>query len=307
MDCRNAQDWLLQAEDAWPDSRHAPEVAAHLRTCRDCRLLARRLETLAEAWQAVPLPEESEAAKRAFLDRLASPRPRPAPPERPTRRRFLRWCAASAASVLAVGAGGWLLVSDRQARAADELLDQLVDWNLHLTQAQSEAERSQVYADQAEQLQSAVDSLRVPEEQKTVAQSLLETGAWLAVRRDPIDEADRFHGLADRLLQLARTAEVRGNVRRMDRFLSQYNRVVESGIDVNVDRLEASGALDFEHQRKLERLALRDAQHLRQLATLLETAPGVSRAEIERALRRQKKRAKKSPRGKPAKRNAAAS
>jgi hypothetical protein len=193
-----------------------------------------------------------------------------------------------------LGTGTWLVVSEREARAADGLVDQLVDWNLDLTLAQSESERNRVYARQAERFRSALSTASLPEEQRSLAQELLENGSWLVTHQDPAAEADRFGSLSEELLQLAQSAGARGNARRMNKLLRQYNRVLESGIDLNVQRAEASNALDGKRRAKLDRLALRDADHLQQLASLWEAAPGAARKEIERAVGLHRDRVRKA-------------
>jgi hypothetical protein len=288
MNCRDVQEWLLEAEDPRPQWCSLPAAADHLEACDACQRFANRLAQLEQTWQSLPAPPQADRAKAAFLQRLAEPAVPAAPTiQRATpvsRRHVLRWCAASAASLLATGAGGWLFLSQQEARGAEDLLDRLVDWNIRITDASSEAQRSQLYAEQAGQLRRALDGANLPPEQAKLAADFFENGAWLVSHRDPIVEAGRFDGLADRLLQLARAAGAGSNPKRMHRLLAQYNRVLESGIEVNVDRAEASGTLDFEHQRKLERLALGDGERMQQLAALLNGAPDSSRKDIQRAL-----------------------
>ena len=60
-----------------------------------------------------------------------------------------------------------------------------------------------------------------------------------------------------------------------------------------MELLETTGALDFNRQRHLERLVLRDADRMRTLVALLERAPDSSRKEIKRALGVVKNRPKK--------------
>jgi hypothetical protein len=210
---------------------------------------------------------------------------------------MLKWCAASAASLLTgVGTGAWLFFSSNSAQGADDLLDHLVDWNLQLTEASTETERNRLYADRVEPFRSQLEGAKLPPEQKSLAKEILANGAWMVDHQDPVVEADRFDNLADRFLQLARTAGKRGNHRCMNRLLHQYNRLLESGIELNVLRAEMLNALDAEHQRKLERLGVRDPERMQVLTSLLETAPDASRKEIEHALGIYHKRRRRSHR-----------
>jgi hypothetical protein len=294
MNCPQVQDWLLSAEDPRPQWCGSAEIAAHLHDCSACRQFAQQLVGLEETWRSMPDPPQAERAKAAFLERLGAP----AVPSQPSiqavsRRHVLRWCAASAAGLAAAAAGSWLFLSQREAYAEEELLDRLVDWNLRLASAASESERSRLYTDEVGQFRLSLNGIRLPTEQAQLAVDFLKNGAWLVAEQDPLVEADRFDTLADRLLQLARAAGSSNNHRRMHRLLGQYNRLLETGIEVNVERAEAAGTLDFEHQRKLERLALGDAERMQQLASLLTIVPDASRKEIHRALGLHGKHAKK--------------
>jgi hypothetical protein len=299
MDCREVQDRLLRTDDLQSESCGSADADEHLESCADCRTLRSRLMALEQAWRELPLPGQSEQAKAAFLARLPELAAAAVLPGRHTsRRRLLRWVAAVAASLLIVGVGVWVFHGGQEAQASDDLLDELLDWNLRLTQAQSPDERSEVYAREAGLLRSAIDRARLSREQADVAKALLENGRWLAGHQDPASAAERFDGLAGRLLELAREAGEKGNYKRMNCLLKQYSLVVQSGVDPNVASTEASGALDLENQRRLEKLVLRDAEHVRELASLLEKAPDASRKEIARALGVHDKKPKKPHQGK---------
>jgi hypothetical protein len=305
MNCRQAQDWLLESEDARPKSCASPAMAAHLERCEECRRLAAQLAELEAVWRDLPAPAASDRAKAAFLQRLpdltaasrlaerfgrATDRPF-------TRRRWLQQGAAAAAAVLAAGTGAWLLLSGREAEADDDLMDRLLDWNLQLAEAQSPDERQRLFAE-AEQLRTAITAARLAPEHSALAESFLDNGTWLVSHQDPVFAADRFDGLAERLLDLARTADEKGNHKRMKRLLQQYNRVLEAGVNPNIESADASGTLDFEHQKRLEKLTIADSRRLRQLTALLDRAPDASRAEIRRALGLEVKRAKSKKTGK---------
>jgi hypothetical protein len=307
MNCREVQDWLLESEDARPESCDSPEMAAHLEQCAACRRLAAQLVELEVVWRDLPAPAAAEGAKADFLARLpelaasgsmsgaagVSPVSRGAV----TRRRWLQRSAAAAAGLLAVGGGAWLLFSGREAEADDDLMDRLVDWNLQLAEAASPDERERLYSE-AEPLQAAIAAAKLPPEHAALAESFLDNGTWLVSHQDPVFAADRFDGLAGRLLDLARAAGEKGNHKRMKRLLEQYNRVLETGVNPNIESAEASGTLDFEHQKRLEKLTIEDSRRLRQLTSLLDRAPDASRAEIRRALGQEVKRAKNKKTGK---------
>jgi hypothetical protein len=304
MDCHDVQHRLLESEDPRAESCASAEVARHLQECADCRMLASRLTALEATWRSLPIPLESQRAKEEFLARLpawealdatvAVPLAARPSGRQLSRRRWLKWSLATAAGVSAVGVGISMFVGGNEARASEALFGELVDWNLRLTQADSAAARDQLYAEHAAPLRSRIAGTRLSDQQAALAQAFLENGAWMARHRDPVTEATLFDGVAQRLLDLSQNAGEKGSFRHMDRWIEQYNRVIESGVNPNVELAERSGALDFEHQRKLERLVLSDAEHLQKLAALLAIAPNASRKEIHRAMKLLGKRTKTS-------------
>jgi hypothetical protein len=294
MNCQEAQDWLLRADDPQADLQGAGEVAGHVRRCAECSDFASCCAALEETWRSLPLPPGAERSKAAFLSRFDKSIPAPAPRTKMiSRRRLLQWCSASAAGLLVAGTGGWLLFSPRQVQADDELLDRLVDWNLQLAQSKTEAERSRLYEKQAQTLGSLIGSKRLPADEAALAGELLEIGAWQVSDQNPVDVAARFAGLADRLLQLAEKAKRRGNNQRMHRMLRQYNRLL-SAVESSVGRAEDRGPLDVKHQKTLEHLVRGDSNRVKQLASLLEDAPDAARKEIEHALVFYQKKGKKA-------------
>jgi hypothetical protein len=289
MDCREVQQWLLSADDVCPAAWPPGPAAKHLAECAECRQFAARLSDLEQAWREMPIGTQCEQSQQAFVERLAA---RPAEPRVSRRSLLQRLVWASAASLLA-GAGGWLLFEERRAEASDALVDSLLDWNLRLTRATSADERARLYAQTAPQLASAVADARLPAEQSALAGEMLETGRWLAEHRDPLAEAARLDDLADRLLRMARAAEKKGKYQRMNRLLAQYNRAMETGIDVNLQRAQSPTARDAAKQQKLDRMLSGWEGRAEELARIEPTAPDPTRKEIQRALRFHQKHRKK--------------
>ncbi len=296
MDCQDAQDRLLEAEDLSSEGLSSGELAAHLANCAACRQLVLDLVHLEECWRAIPVPAGSERAREAFLERLS----RPTGGVEPARLRRTRWQRRLspqwliAASVLvAMGVGGALLVSNRRASASSDVVERLVDWNLNLARTPLPADRDRLYAGQAESLQDKVRRTELPDEERGLAESLLENAPWLARNDDPLAVAGLFHDVADQLLSRMGTAIRHGDEVRAGQYARLYRRVEELGIGSKMDLLETTGALDFNRRRRLERLVLRDADRMRTLVALLERAPDTSRKEIKRALRVVNNRPKK--------------
>lgn len=296
MNCREVQDWLLSAEDVRPEAWTAGPAAGHLAECAECRAYADRLAGLEQAWREIPLPGQCESSKQAFLDRLAT---RPA--EEPvTRRRLLARVAWASAASLLGGAGGWLFLENQQAKASDDLVGSLLDWNLRLTRAESDAERARLYAESGPRLESAVVRSHLPAEHSRLAAEMLENGRWLASHRDPLGEALRFDRLADRLFRMAQAAEANGKYRRMARLLDQYGQALENGLDFNLQREERAAARDVHRQQKLQQKLQRMLDgwdgRMRELARFEETVPDSTRKEIQRAIKVYQKHRKKAER-----------
>jgi hypothetical protein len=288
MNCSETQDLLLQAASI----RDVPaSVADHVRDCPECGQLVRDVERLEQQWRELPLPATVDAGREAFLRQLAQPAVRKAA------GRFTppRW-AVAAVVLLAVGAAGWFVLPPSEARASDEVIERLIDWNLDLAGA-SVADRARL-GERAATFHDDLGHVRAVD--RDLAESLLQNGTWLAAHDDPLGVAERFDTVADQLLDRIQKATDAGERKRSDRLSRQYRHVLERGIDPSVRRVLASPALDFEHQRRVERVLLSDEGRLDKLAALLERAPDASRKEIRKALDLSKKQPKPAKRERPA-------
>ena len=206
--------------------------------------------------------------------------------------------------MLAVGVGVGLLMPLRKAASAD-VIERLVDWNLNMACTPSAADRDRLYADQAADLKAEVLKARLPSGDRGFAESLLETAPWLARNQDPLAEADRFNDVADQLVTRMNLATRGGDHDRVERYARLYRRVRELGIESKLDLLEATGALNFDGQRRLERLILRDAKRMHALVALLERTPDSSRREIKLAVKAVRPHPKKGRRAGKKESNAA--
>jgi hypothetical protein len=274
MSCGKARDWLLQAERPALLEGAPADLAAHVRSCPNCRRLAGALEGF----------------ERRYRDELAGdtvpPRPR-------LHRRVPVWRYAVAAVVLlAVGTAVWVLVPGPSAHASADVVEQLLDWNLDLSTSRSPDTRGQVYAENAPKLEAAVAQADLPPEDQQLAVALLESGTWLASNDDPLAEVDRFNDLADQLLAQIDQATGKKDAWRIRKLARLYRQVAERGIQANLQRAEASGPKTTQKQRRLERLLQRDIKRAETLADLLQRVPKASRKEVRLALDQQRKTAR---------------
>jgi hypothetical protein len=285
MDCRESRDWLFQADDPRPESCHVPGIREHLAGCAECQTLSAELVGLEEAWRDIPLPASADAARLAFLEKLPA-RPRTLPLARPQLRRRPerpRWLAA-AVILFGIGLGTWVLVPTPEAHAAPALIERLVDWNLDLARAGSVGERNELFAAREHALKRDVEQVPLPGPDRALAHLLLDNGTWLATHDDPIATAERFSAVANLLVERME----RASARREHRLANQYARlqsvVAEHGVAHSLAKAEASGALNFEQRRHLEKIILNDEKRMRALAELLERNPNLSRKDIRRAI-----------------------
>jgi hypothetical protein len=282
MDCRAARDWLLQAErpEAWAADPAAP--ADHIQSCPRCRNLALELERLESDYRDQPLPAGCESAREAFIARL----PISLPGNRPRRWFSRRRWAVAAAALLLVCSGAylwWPEPSTPEPETAPDVVERLVDWNLALARSDDEAERRQVLDEEAPRLRTAVAEADLPDDDRELAESLLESGEFIAAQTDPMDQADRFDDLADKLVAQIDSATNKRDARRLKKLANCYRRIAELGIHANLDRLEEE-KLDPKRAKKLERILRREAARIDKLKRLLEWAPRASRKELRRAI-----------------------
>jgi hypothetical protein len=298
MNCQQAQDLLYQAECP-ADADDSSALAGHLAACADCRRLAGELAQLEESWRSMPLPEEADQARLAFLEWMPQQKPVALPQPGHPLARFApsRW--ALAASILFVaGLCVWLFVSPSQVQAAPDVVDRLVDMNLDLAQA-SPDERPAMYSRLAPPLKDALEQSKLPPEDRDLAESLLANGSWLAENADPLAEADRFNDVADKVMERLRAATAKADVKAAHRLARHFHRIAVVGIDGNLERVQTAGPLNLEKQKRLERVAQRDAKRREALAVLAEVAPDASRKEIKKALADAAKQHKKEKKHAP--------
>jgi hypothetical protein len=258
------------------DDASSVELAAHRETCAACRDYAARVRSLEVRWRSRPLPARAELAKQAFLDRLATP----AVPASPSRRRW-RWSVAAVCCLLAGSALILFWPGDR-VEARDDVLDQLIDWNLEVSEAATSIERQRIWDARQELLRLALRQAKLDQRERDLGERLLANAAWMAGHEDPIEELRRFHEVADRLLDGVNQAGP--DVARSNKFARQFARVSERGIDRNVDRIKPEKLADPEWRGKYHRLARLDADLAERVRGLVDQAPDLTKRELRRAL-----------------------
>jgi hypothetical protein len=305
MDCRRAQDWLLQADEPGSEHDMPAELREHLRSCAVCRVLVAKMRRLEEAWKALPEPANAEPAKQAFLRRLPGYTAKPGAAAAPRRLIILhfarsRW-AMAALLFLVISLGVWLLAPSARVHAdGPNLVEQLVEWNVSLAQANTPQERAELYAQQAAAFRAALDKPELSAEDRQLAQELMDNGAFLAQNDDPLAAADRLNVVADQLVDKMNQASAQGKEQEVGRLARNFTKVAEQGIGANLEKAEK--AVDKNPQQR-ERIALVTEKQQRQAVKLDEMAkakhmPAAAQKEVRRAQEMAVKQAKKHHKGK---------
>jgi hypothetical protein len=239
MLCSAARDWLLMADDV---SRPTAEVSAHLAGCAACQNLAAELAAVEAAVRSYPTPEIAIAGRDAFLTRIA-------PTPRPRRRRGYRPMAATSAVlaaslVIGIGLAAWMHPRPKDngprqqvvAQAKPAVVEELVEWNLKLTEAEVPTERQQLVRERLPQLQAKLQTSNLSTEDRAFAEQLLVHAQRMSEATDPVEEAEAFHGLADTLL--VRLDTMVDDPDRSEFYAKLYSQVRDRGVEANLDRAE---------------------------------------------------------------------
>lgn len=274
MDCDAARDRLLSSDDP---ARPEAELAGHLDGCPACRALAAELVGLEAAVRAYPTPRSAVARRDAFLTSLTSTSPRP------IRVRHLAavFAALAACVVVAVAAVAVLRPTPPDtpivAQADPTVVEQLVEWNLKLSEADEPTDREKLVRDRLPDLQAAVESARLSADDRSLAEQLLTQGRKFGSAADPVDEAEAFHVLADTLLiRLDTSAD---DPARSVTLAKMYSQVVDRGVDRNLDRAEKQ-ALKIEKQARVQDLRKAKKKQAAQAAAVAERIPESAREHM---------------------------
>ncbi len=202
--------------------------------------------------------------------------------------------AAIADRLVAAGLGVYFVLSSQPARATPGPVDQLIDWNIDLTQAQSPDERARIHSERAIALQGKLDRAKLPTQERELAKTLMENGNWLAEHSDPVAESSRFSDIADMMLAQMESATNANDARQVARLTDGYCRIAKLGIEANIERELESGAADDERKERLGRCMKRDADRAEKLTSLAERSPDECRKHFRRASKSSSKYGKRN-------------
>jgi hypothetical protein len=211
-----------------------------------------------------------------------------APPKRLARapRRWIQRAALAASILLlVVGLGAWWLWPAPESGHAPDAVERLVDWNLQLAELPAPAQRDAVYQREVVEIKAMLASAGLGPEDHDLTQALLDNGAWLTRHHDPLDAADRFNDIAEKVVARMDAATTAQDPQRVVKLAYVYTRLTDLGIDGNLDRALETGSLNAEQKGKLKQLVHKDAARARKLADILERNPDASLTAIRHAMK----------------------
>jgi hypothetical protein len=278
MTCQAIQDQILMSDDPRALS---PDVAAHVASCAACAEFARRAGAIEAAGGRLATPIDSEAAKRQLLRRVRVTERWPSP-SRPVILRIFRrpvWGLVAAMLVIGIGLGFY---ASRTTEGA-VVVDQLVDWNLEMADAKGPADREQLYMSRASALDSAVRQASLDSEDRQLAMSLLEHGAWLVKHDDPVDEAERFSELADQLIVRLDRAAAANDQQAMQRLGRDCERLIQRGVHARLQKIRNQHLPPSDMAKRLDRLAKRQSERERRIANMAQNHPNAALKRLRKS------------------------
>ncbi len=172
-----------------------------------------------------------------------------------------------------------------EAQAGPEVIGQLVDWNLDISQANTPEARLAIFDTRNNDLKTLVGHARLPVEDRELADTLLETGSWLTRNNDPVAEAERFADIADKLLARLDSAATAPDERQAVRLADTYHRLAQIGVSGNIERGVAIGAFDQPGKLRLDKVIAGNTKRAQKLEDLLARPPESSHKAIHKALK----------------------
>ncbi len=282
MNCPQAQEAILLGDHP-ADPVFQAELQSHIAQCAECQRISQQLKHLEALAAQLPAPGSAQA-KAAALEHLRSLEIPPAP-----RRLILRPMFLSAvAALLIVGVSTGLYIHHTNQPAPPTVVDRLIDWNLELADAPT-TQPSAIFTARAAVLQSEAHDASLSTDDRELADTLLEHGAWLSVNSDPIDRAEKFSDLSDLILLRMHRAAANNDLQALQRLSQRYDLVVGNGIGRNLARMSETAKATPENRKKLERIAKRNAEQERKLELLNQRASKALQRELRQALETSKR------------------
>lgn len=248
MKCQSLRNWVLQCESmqvrTWPK-----KLVRHVKRCRPCRHFARSVLRLEDRWKHQPLPKAANKPSAAFLKQIVElenpPVKEKETSEKPRKRkrvplafRPLRWVGAAAAMLLiAIGGIVIMLMSPGPGRASSDVVERLIVWNLEMSNADAK-ERKRLLDEHDPKFSAELAKAELTEDDRELAEGLLENGRYLASSDDPDEEFEIISHLGAELKDRYERAEKKGNDRERERCANFYARFIAHDMNPLFERIK---------------------------------------------------------------------
>jgi len=201
-------------------------------------------------------------------------------------RPIVRW-ALAACLLLATGTGLVMMTWPEPAEAEPALVDRLVEWNLTITSAPSDAEREKEYRTGSSEFTRELATAKVPPDERPLAIALLEDARTLAATDQPLESAEQLDRMSEKLLAWI-GSNPQLDPKRAKAMEQHYLRLVERSLGQLKRAKTAAQAAkaDEAFQKRIERLNERIAAR----------AAARAAREAEKALKQAEKAQKKKSR-----------
>ncbi|MBI5722389.1 MAG: hypothetical protein HZA50_00365 [Planctomycetes bacterium] len=290
MNCQQARQEILAVEDPDAPDGFSRPLGEHLSACPHCQSLLGKVQHLEIVARRLPVPQENPTVLTSFLKKInANNSPASGMAGIFRLRSWRIWAASAAAAVLLVASLLLLWTPNRTAPEPDASADvvcDLVDWNLQISQKRQLADRAQAYQARSPVFKDAMRQAQLAQDDRELADALMANAAWMAENNDPLDEADMFAAIADELVPCLDRRKAGGGV-FFNVLAQEYGAVVETGIAANLDRAAEQGPLDPKQAQKWDKVVQHASKHVDRMKSLLDHVPPQADNGIKRAIEAQ--------------------
>lgn len=179
-----------------------------------------------------------------------------------TRRVWLSRAMWVTAASLLIGIAGWaLLTPTRDAMAGGEIVDQLVEWNLEIVDAETPAARQDLFRAKDEAFRKKLAKAKLTEAERTLATRLHDGATALATEDREIDFVEQVEIVTDQVHDWMLTHSTPGPGDKIDQHYQKLTDRVEKLIQRESNRADNDKAKKNRLERMNEKVKKRAATH----------------------------------------------
>lgn len=208
------------------------------------------------------------------------------PAEKPAPRRW-RSARGLAAALMVMAAsvaiGVFLILPDGQG--APDVVDRLIDWNLDIAQAKKFEERNRIYSQQESDLKATLASAELPQEDRSLADAIMDTSIWLTKNDEPVATAERYNEIAEKLVDRLIAATANRDETRIVKLADAYRRLADRGVEPSFVQAVASKDLDAADKKKLAQVVNQEETRSQRIEQMIERNPAPSSKALRRGIK----------------------